>query len=158
RSACLAAGLAGAGVTAEVPVATLLYNCAEQLETLFATLKLRAVPVNVNYRYLEDELVHLLTDSGAGAIVFHASLADRVAAVLARLPGVRLLVQVDDEARPLVAGAHRYEDLVTGSEPVPAIPRSGQDRLLVYTGGTTGLPKGVEWTQAALFDATAFSA
>jgi 3-oxocholest-4-en-26-oate---CoA ligase len=116
------------------------------------------VPVNVNYRYRHDELVHLLSDAGAEVIVFHSSLADRVSDVLPRLPGIHLAVQVDDDGSPLVAGAVALEDLVAGALPLPPRRRSGQDEVLVYTGGTTGLPKGVVWPQAALFEATAFSA
>jgi 3-oxocholest-4-en-26-oate---CoA ligase len=158
RSARLAGALAESGVGRGTRVACLQYNGAEFLQTLFATLKLSAVPVNVNYRYLEDELVHLLADSEAEAIVFHSSLADRVEAVLPRLPRVRTVVQVPDEPRPLVPGARDLDAFMAGTEPFPSSRRSGQDQMLVYTGGTTGLPKGVVWTHSALFQATAFSA
>jgi acyl-CoA synthetase (AMP-forming)/AMP-acid ligase II len=158
RAACLAAALEAAGVGAGTRVACYLYNGAAYLETLYAALKLSAVPVNVNYRYRQDELAHLLGDAGAEVVVFHSSLADRIEDVLPRVPGVRLAVQVDDDGGPLAAGAVAMEDLVAGARPVPPRERSGQDEVLVYTGGTTGLPKGVVWPQASLFEATAFSA
>jgi 3-oxocholest-4-en-26-oate---CoA ligase len=158
RASRLAGALREAGVGPGSKVACCQYNGAEYLETLYATLKLSAVPVNVNYRYRQDELTHLLADAGAEVVVFHSSLADRVEDVLPGLPAVRLAVQVTDEPRALVPGARHLEDLVGGARPAPPSPRSGQDELLVYTGGTTGLPKGVVWTHAALFDATAFSA
>jgi acyl-CoA synthetase (AMP-forming)/AMP-acid ligase II len=158
RAARLAGALERAGVVPGARVACYLYNSAAYLETLYAALKLSAVPVNVNYRYRQDELTHLLADSGTEVIVFHSSLADRVADVLPRLAGMRLAIQVADEPAELVAGAVELEDLVAGAEPVAPRPRSGQDELLVYTGGTTGLPKGVIWPHGSLFDATAFSA
>src|SRR5262245_51950561 len=158
RAARLAAGLQRSGVAAGTRVACYLYNSAAYLEALYAALKLGAVPVNVNYRYREEELAQLLSDSGSEVVVFHSSLADRMAGVLPRLPALRLAVQVTDEPGNAVAGAVALEDLVASAAPLPPQPRGGDDELLVYTGGTTGLPKGVVWTHSSLFDATAFSA
>jgi len=79
RAARLATGLAGLGVGPDVKVAQLLYNCPEYLETVYAAFKLRAVPLNVNHRYLADEIVHVLGNADAEVLVFHGSLADRVA-------------------------------------------------------------------------------
>ena len=158
RAARLAAALERSGVGVGARVACYLYNSAAYLETLHAALKLSAAPVNVNYRYRQEELEHLLTDSEADVIVFHSSLADRVADVLPRLGRLRLAVQVADEPGELLDGAVELEQLVAGASPLPPRPRSGQDELLVYTGGTTGLPKGVVWPHGSLFEATAFSA
>ncbi|MCB0969870.1 MAG: AMP-binding protein, partial [Ilumatobacter sp.] len=96
RAARLAAALVAAGVAPGTAVAQYLYNSPEYLETTFAAFKVRAVPVNVNYRYLDDELLHLLEDSEARVLVFHASLGDRVARVLPRARHLRLAVEVDD--------------------------------------------------------------
>ena len=156
RAARLATGLAGLGVGPDVKVAQLLYNCPEYLETVYAAFKLRAVPLNVNHRYLADEIVHVLGNADAEVLVFHGSLADRVAEARSRLPRLRAVVQVDDGS-PLLEGAHRYEDLVAASEPAPRIERAGSDILLLYTGGTTGLPKGVIWGHQDLWGALAFS-
>jgi len=100
------------------------------------------VPVNVNYRYLDDELAYLLDNSDSEILVFHSSLGDRVARVRDRLPALRALVEVDDGGEHL-PGAIRFEDFIAGHEPYPRIPRSSADLYMLYTGGTTGMPKGV---------------
>ena len=142
RAARLAAAFFAAGVEPGTTVAQYLYNSPEYLETTFAALKVRAVPVNVNYRYLDDELLHLLEDSEAAVLVFHASLGDRVARVMARATGLRLVVEVDDGG-PHVDGAVPYEDLLAAHDAAPRITRHPDDLTMTYTGGTTGLPKGV---------------
>jgi fatty-acyl-CoA synthase len=154
RAARLAAALAAAGVVPDTKVALYLFNCNEYLETVFAAMKLRAVPVNVNYRYLADELRYLLENSDAEVLVYHGALAERVAAVRAPLSRLRLLIQVetaDEDRVPLLAGAHAYEDLVARHDPAPRLERSGDDYVFLYTGGTTGLPKGVMWRHKALY-------
>ncbi|MCZ7527530.1 MAG: acyl-CoA synthetase [Acidimicrobiia bacterium] len=150
RSARLAGALRARGLEPGAKVAVYLYNANEYLETTFAAFKARAVPVNVNYRYLEEELEYLLENADAEALVFHGSLGDRVDRVRSRLPGLRAVVQVDDGS-PHLEGALRYEDLVAGHEPAPREERSGDDLLLLYTGGTTGMPKGVMWRQEDLY-------
>lgn len=154
RASRLAAAFRAAGAGPGSRVACCLYNSPAYLETMHAALKLRAVPVNVNYRYLADELTHLLADAEAEVLVFHASLAGRIEEVLGRLPALRLAVQVADEHRPPPPGAVDMEAIVRDAAPLEPIPRTGDDPILIYTGGTTGTPKGVEWTQAALFDAS----
>ncbi|MBO0688329.1 MAG: AMP-binding protein [Candidatus Dormibacteraeota bacterium] len=159
RSAQLASALLAAGVGEGTKVACFLYNSPELLETLWGALKVRAVPVNVNYRYQADEVRHLLTDADAEVLVFHSSLAGRLRGVLEQLPDLRLVVRVRDEPGSEPGPAvNEFEDLIGLHEPLPPTPRSGQDQLFTYTGGTTGLPKGVVWTHSALFDATSFSA
>jgi len=111
---------------------------------MYGTLKARAVHVNVNYRYLEDELAYLLENADAEVLVFHGALAQPVAAVRDRLPRLRLVVQVDDGS-PLLDGAVPFEELLAAHEPAPRIARSGDDLWFLYTGGTTGMPKGVMW-------------
>ena len=154
RAARLAAAFAAAGTGRDTKVAMYLFNCNEYLETAFAAMKLRAVPVNVNYRYLEEELHYLIENSDAEVLVYHGALAERVARVRARLPRLRLLVQVRTEEADRVSlldGAVAYEDLIGSNDPAPRIARSGDDLLFLYTGGTTGLPKGVMWPHRALF-------
>jgi len=147
RAARLAAAFVAVGLRPGSKVAQYLYNGPEYLETYDAALKLRAIPVNVNYRYLDEELRHLLLDSEAEALVYHRSLGERVSRVVERAPGLRLLVEVDDEgtatATPVVPGAVGYEALVAGHDPMPRISRPPDDITMTYTGGTTGLPKGV---------------
>ncbi len=150
RAARLAAGFAAAGLGLDAKVGLYLYNSNEYLEAQYAALKVRGVPVNVNYRYLDDELVHLLDNADAEAVVYHTSLADRVARIRDRLPGVRLLVEVDDgpagDGTRHADGAQRYEDLLAAHAPAPRIERSADDVYMLYTGGTTGMPKGVMYT------------
>jgi acyl-CoA synthetase (AMP-forming)/AMP-acid ligase II len=146
RAGRLAAAMAAAGIGAGDTVAIDLYNCGEYLETFYAALKIRAVPANVNYRYLDDEMRQLLTQADARALVYHASFAERVAPAVGALPDLRLVVEVDDFGSHCPSGsAHRYETLLATHEPAPRIERPGSDVFLSFTGGTTGLPKGVEY-------------
>ena len=91
-----------------------LYNSPEYCETNFAAMKIRGIPINVNYRYLDDELAYLIDNADMEALVFNSSLGDRVARVRARLPQLRLLVEVDDgpaaDGSTHVDGAVRYDD------------------------------------------------
>jgi 3-oxocholest-4-en-26-oate---CoA ligase len=147
RAGRLAGAMAEAGVGAGDTVAIDLYNCGEYLETFYAALKIRAVPANVNYRYLDDEMLQLLEQAEARVLVHHATFASRVAAAIAALPGLRLVIEVDNlgGTRPPDAGTFGYEELIAGTGPAPRIERPGSDVFLSFTGGTTGLPKGVEY-------------
>jgi 3-oxocholest-4-en-26-oate---CoA ligase len=144
RAARFAGALRAAGLTTGSKVASYLYNSNEYVEGLLGTFKARAVPVNVNYRYLEEELVYLLDNSDAEALIFHGSLSRHVAKVAGRAPKLKLLIQVDDGA-PLIEGAVEYEALLAATDPMERIERSGDDYYFLYTGGTTGMPKGVMW-------------
>ncbi|HEU4840375.1 MAG TPA: AMP-binding protein [Ilumatobacteraceae bacterium] len=153
RAARFAAALRAAGLTTQSKTGLYLYNGPEYLEAQLGVLKGRGVPVNINYRYRDQELVYLLENSDAEALVFHSSLADRVGRVVGDLGALRLVVQVADDDSPLVPGAVAYEDLVAAHEPMPRIERSPDDIFLLYTGGTTGMPKGVmfrlgSWTSS----------
>ena len=144
RAARLAGALAARGVGPGGRVAVDLYNCIEYLEVVYAALKLRAVPINVNYRYQEGELVYLLDDAEADVVVLHGSLGERLVGAAPRLRRPIRLIEVPAGA-PMVDEAEEYETLLAACEPAPRIPRSGDDRLILYTGGTTGYPKGVVW-------------
>jgi len=143
RSARLAGALDAAGVGTDDKVALFLYNGFEYEEAQFAAFKQRAVPCNVNYRYLADELAYLLENADAKVLFFDHTLADRVSEVRDRCPDVALYVQVGGDE--LLDGAVAYEALIAQSEPAPRIPRSGADLWFLYTGGTTGNPKAVMW-------------
>ena len=142
RAARLAAGFAAAGLGHDSKIGMYLFNGNEYLETQFAGMKLRGVPINVNYRYLDDELLYLLENSDAEALVFHSSLSDRVARIQGRATKVKLWVEVDDGGESL-PGAVGFEDLIADHEPAPRIKRNSDDLYMLYTGGTTGMPKGV---------------
>ena len=158
RAARLAGALRAHGIRPGSKVALYVYNATEYLETCFAAFKLRAIPVNVNYRYLADELHYLLDNADAEALVYHGALAARVQAVRGRLPKLRTLVQVatiETDRVPLLPGAYEYEPMLEAHAPAERIPRSPDDLVFLYTGGTTGLPKGVMWRHGDLF--TVFS-
>lgn len=139
-------------------VGMFMYNCPEYLVTQYAAFKSRVTPVNVNYRYLDDELAYLLDNADCEALVFHRSLGDRIERIRDRLPDLRLLVAVDDpvDAAPSVAGAAAaagegsggtdvasFADVLATHQPAPRQERGADDLYLLYTGGTTGMPKGV---------------
>src|SRR3984957_14541559 len=139
RAARLAAALAAAAVGPGDKVACYLYNGAAYLETVFAAFKVGAVPVNANYRYTQDELTALLADADAAALVFSGELAANVAHAARTLPSLRLLVRVGDgPAAGAGPGAPELADLYAATAP-------GSDQHFMYTGGTTGRPKGVIW-------------
>ncbi len=156
RAARAAAVFDSWGLTTGARVALLLFNCPEYLELAYGAFKARVVTHNVNFRYRTEELRYLLEDSGADALVFHGALAEQVAGLGDAAP--RHLVQIDDGEAPLLDGACWYEDLLRDAEPAPPVPRSGDDLLMLYTGGTTGMPKGVLWRHGDLFQALSFPA
>ena len=158
RASRLAAALGAHGVGHDAKVAQLMYNCAEYLESAYAAFKVRASTVNVNYRYRAPEMVHVVGDSDAEVLVYHGAFAELVDEARRSLPGLRLLIQVDDGGgAALLDGAVAYDDLVAEFDPAAPVPRSGDDALMLYTGGTTGLPKGVVWSHSDLFGALAFT-
>src|ERR1700689_996830 len=154
RSWRVAGFLAGRGIGADAGVAIPLDNGIEYRESVFAILKLRAIPVNVNYRYQPDEMRHLFDDAQVSAVIFDASLAERVAAAQAGPPTVHTLVQGGDAAAPPGTPVSVYEQVIGGTEPLPRAARAG-GRWLMCTGGTTGQPKGVPVTRAWLFPVVA---
>lgn len=139
-------------------IALYLYNGNEYLEGMLGAFKARAVPVNVNYRYVDEELIYLLRDSKARAILFHASFAPTLARIRDQLPEVRLWLQVADESgEPLLEGALDYESALASAEPAAPRDLSPDDLYMLYTGGTTGMPKGVLWRQEDIFRAALYT-
>ena len=135
-------------------VALALYNGNEYLEGMLGAYRARVAPFNVNYRYVGEELRYLLDDARPRAMILHSSLAPTLAEVLPTLdtpPEVLLQVQ-DDSGHPLLPGAAWYEEALAaaGPEGPPADP-SPDDLYILYTGGTTGMPKGVLWRQHDIF-------
>jgi 3-oxocholest-4-en-26-oate---CoA ligase len=154
RAARLAAALEAAGVGPGDTVACYLYNGAAYLETVFAAFKLGAVPVNANYRYTSGELTALLADADAAALVFSGDLAPNVAHAARTLPSLRLLVRAGNppsgDKPDTGPDAAELEELYAVTGPRPPERRPGADRLFMYTGGTTGKPKGVIWPVSEL--------
>jgi len=146
RAARIAAAYTAAGLGPDSKIGLYLYNGNEYLEAHYAAFKMRGVPINVNYRYLDEELVYLLDNADAEALVFHSSLGDRVDRIRERLPKLKLLIEVDDGGTGQVAVARRYEEVLASHEPMPRITRDENDVYMLYTGGTTGMPKGVMYT------------
>ncbi len=157
RATRLAHALAAAGIGPGDRVGLYLYNCNEYIEASLAAFKLRAVPVNINFRYVEDELRYLFDDAGVAALVFHREFRSRVAAVAASVRSLRTFIEVADgsepgAAAPLAPLAIEYEAaLAAQSATRDFSERSGQDLYLLYTGGTTGMPKGVMWRHEDVF-------
>ena len=152
RASRLASALVDAGLQPQSKVGLYLYNSNEYLEAQFATFKFRGVPVNVNYRYLDEELLYLLDNSDAEALFFHSSLGDRVARVVDRLPKLKLLVEVSDDGEHHVVTAIPYNTLLADYDPMPRITRDEDDIYMLYTGGTTGMPKGVMYQMGSLVE------
>ncbi|MDQ1458335.1 MAG: 3-oxocholest-4-en-26-oate---CoA ligase [Actinomycetota bacterium] len=160
RANRLAHVLAARGVGVGDHVALYLYNSTEYLEGMLAAFKLRAVPINVNYRYVEDELRYLLDDAEAVAVIFHREFASKLEAIRARLPHLLTFIAVDDgiavdngKVHPgATVPSDDYERTLAAASPARDFaPRSPDDLYLLYTGGTTGLPKGVMWRHVDLF-------
>lgn len=129
------------------------YNGNEFVEGLLGAFQARVAPFNVNFRYVKTELQYLLADSGATALLYHAAFAPRVAEILPDLPQLRVLIQIaDDSGNELLDGAVDYESAIASCAPEPPPVQSSPDDLYVlYTGGTTGMPKGVLWRQHDIF-------
>jgi 3-oxocholest-4-en-26-oate---CoA ligase len=129
------------------------YNGNEFVEALLGAFQARVAPFNVNFRYVKAELQYLLADSGATALIYHAVFAPRVAEILPNLPQLRVLIQIaDDSGNELLYGAVDYERIMaSGSLEPPPVQPSPDDLYVLYTGGTTGMPKGVLWRQHDIF-------
>jgi len=136
-------------------IALYLYNCNEYMEGLMGAYKCRAVPFNVNYRYQCEELLYLLQNAQTRAIVYHARFAPLLGGIRTQLPEIKLWLQVDDgSGQALLPGAIDYERALLASPAEPMDESAcGDDLFMIYTGGTTGMPKGVLWRQQDIFHA-----
>ena len=148
RTDTLAATLLASGVTTGDKVAHLMRNSPAYLETTVAGFKARLVHVNVNYRYTGEELFYILDNSDAAVLVFDGEFASLVTALLPRLPGLKLALQVGGAT---ISGARDFEAVFTSPLLLPPQDHAADDLLFIYTGGTTGVPKGVMWEQSAIW-------
>ena len=147
RSASLAKTFSEKGLKRDSKVAFYCYNGPEYLEGQFAAFKIRAIPANVNYRYLDEELVYILSNADAEAVLFDSSLTERVDSVRSRCPKLKVFVRIGEGSSE--DWITDYEEAVN-NDPLPRIERSGDDLWFLYTGGTTGSPKAVMWSHAGL--------
>ena len=157
RANRLAHGLEGLGLGAGDHVGVLLYSRPEYLETMVAAYKIRAVPININYRYVAEELAYLFDNADLRALVVEATFAPVVATILDRLPRLGHVIVVDDRSNQgrALREALDYGAFLDANSPSAGFgPRSSDDLYIAYTGGTTGNPKGVVWRHEDIFFAT----
>ena len=143
RAARIAQVLTDYGLGVDSKVGIYLHNSSEYLESQFGIFKIRGCPINVNYRYKSDELVYLLDNADAEAVIYQASYAMRIWEIRDQLPKVKVFIQVDDRTEALLDGAIDFEATLMRADPMPRIERPSDDVYMLYTGGTTGMPKGV---------------
>ena len=156
RADGIAATLLETGVVEQDKIAQYLYNCSEYIESAFAAFKAGLATVNTNYRYAADELVYLWDNADVVAVVFHGAFTERIEEVRPRVPRIHTWLWVDDGHGPCPDWAIPYEtaaNRATDGHVAGPWGRSGDHLVLLYTGGTTGLPKGVMWRQDDLFGA-----
>jgi 3-oxocholest-4-en-26-oate---CoA ligase len=150
----LAHHLIASGVKPGDHVGMYLQNAIEYIESLVACLKVRAVPINVNFRYVEEELRYLLDDADVVALVHGRQFVPRLEAVRDQLPALRHLIVAEDggDADASALGSVSYDEAITAGSPERDFgQRSPDDEFIIYTGGTTGFPKGVVWRQEDFF-------
>jgi acyl-CoA synthetase (AMP-forming)/AMP-acid ligase II len=129
-------------------------NSAEWMIAMVAIFKIRAVPININFRYVEEELAYLFDNADLVALVHDREYIDRIEAVAPQVPGLRHFVMIDDgtDLDPARIGAISWADAVAdASSERPQLERTDDDRYVIYTGGTTGMPKGVVWRHEDVF-------
>ena len=157
RANQLAHGLESLGLDVDDHVGAFMYSRPEYLETMVAAFKIRAVPINVNYRYVAEELAYLFSNAELRVLVVEATFAPVVASIRGQLPLLEQIIVVDDGSQGAEAlpDAVAYEELLAPNSPSAGFgPRSADDGYIAYTGGTTGQPKGVLWRHEDIFFAT----
>ena len=143
RAAKLATLLTNAGLGDDSKVGLYLHNSNEYLESQYSVFKIKGVPINVNYRYKEEELIYLLENSDSEAIFYQSCYAEQIASIKDKLPKVKLYIQVDDKTNEILDFAQDYESAISECQPMERQERSEDNIYMLYTGGTTGMPKGV---------------
>ena len=149
RADGIAATFLAAGVAQQDKIAHYLYNGPEYLESMFGLYKAALVPVNTNYRYTDDEIVYLWDNADAVGVIFHGTFVDRCDVLRHRLPAIRTWIWVDDGTAACPSWAVDYESAAASATGRTVAPwgRTPDDLYMLYTGGTTGMPKGVMWRQ-----------
>ena len=154
RTRNLAAWMLEQGVSHQGKLAIYTYNHTAYMESVYAGFKATMVPVNVNYRYREEELLYLLDNADAEVVVVHEDFVPLLGRIRGSLPKLRAVLVVFDrdegDSSPL-DGAESFERVAETDRPAPRVSRSGDDMMFLYTGGTTGMPKGAMWRQDDLY-------
>ena len=143
KAAKIATILEEHGLKSDSKVGIYLHNSNEYLEAQYGVFKIEGVPINVNYRYKESELIYLLDNSDAEAIFFQGCYSNRIEAIKEQLPKIKAFIQIDDGTEALMEGAIDYESSISSSKKQNRFNRSEENIYMLYTGGTTGMPKGV---------------
>ena len=131
------------GLKSDSKVGIYLHNSNEYLEAQYGVFKIEGVPINVNYRYKENELIYLLDNADAEAVFFQGCYSERIKAIKDQLPKIKVYIQIDDGTEPLMEGAIDYESSISSSKEQKRFNRTEENIYMLYTGGTTGMPKGV---------------
>ena len=143
KAAKIATILEEYGLKSDSKVGIYLHNSNEYLEAQYGVFKIEGVPINVNYRYKENELIYLLDNADAEAVFFQGCYSERIKAIKDQLPKIKVYIQIDDGTEPLMEGAIDYESSISSSKEQRRFDRTEENIYMLYTGGTTGMPKGV---------------
>ena len=146
-SSKIATALSNAGLSANSKAGLYLNNSNEYLIGQNAIFKIGGVPINVNYRYVAEELIYLLDNSDSEAVFYHACYSSRIKEIASSLPNIKAWIEVADGTQSHFPDALKYEELLSESEPMERIYRDPNTIYMLYTGGTTGMPKGVMYKQ-----------
>ena len=152
RAARIANLLTSHGLGDDSKVGIYLHNSNEYLEVQYGVFKIKGVPINVNYRYKEDELVYLLDNADAEAVFFQGCYTKQINSIKNKLPKVKVFIQVDDGTEDLIDFAQDYESSIVSNDPMDRIKRSEENIYMLYTGGTTGMPKGVMYEHGSFLN------
>ena len=147
RSSKVASALINAGLGANSKAGLYLNNSNEYLIGQNAIFKIGGVPINVNYRYVEEELIYLLDNSDAEAVFYHACYSSRIKQIAKSLPNIKAWIEVADGNKSHFSDCIRYEEILNDYPPMERIERDPETIYMLYTGGTTGMPKGVMYKQ-----------
>ena len=147
RSSKVASALTNAGLGANSKAGLYLNNSNEYLIGQNAIFKIGGVPINVNYRYVEEELIYLLDNSDAEAVFYHACYSSRIKQIAKSLPNIKAWIEVADGNKSHFSDCIKYEDILNDCSPMERIERDPETIYMLYTGGTTGMPKGVMYKQ-----------
>ena len=147
RASKIASALSEAGLGANSKAGLYLNNSNEYLIAQYAIFKVGGIPINVNYRYVEEELIYLLENSDAEAVFYHACYSSRIKEIAGSLPNIKAWIEVSDGTESKFDQSLKYEDLLNQHSPMKRIHRDPETIYMLYTGGTTGMPKGVMYKQ-----------